>query len=616
MAATPTLLLLRHLVRSERPLNMLLLGTYRETELDGDHQLAQLLADLYRDTNTTRLRIGGLDERAIAALVDATVEHPESERAELVRALQAQTAGNPFFVGELLAHLAESGERSGAAIAATRLEAPEGLRHVIAQRVARLSAPAGRALQVAAAAGATFPFALLEGVLGEHSSALDALDEAVAAGLLTEAGHGDYAFAHALVRQTIYGQLGTARRMRLHRQLGEALEALGNIDAHAEALAHHFAQAAADGQACKAADYALAAGANAIARLGYEEAADHYDRGLQALALSGQPHEQQRCELLLALGDARWGAGELAKARHACTQAAELAEQLGDATALARAALGFCGFHRAESGAEVTRAVADLLQRALAGLGDDDCALRAQLMGRLAAASAYSAVEQRNGPGLAHQALQMARRVADKATLADVLASALSATRGPDSLRESLAIANELRRVADEVGDVDCGHWHMSGCSIFCWSWETSTRSVASSRRCSAFCKREESAISSGLWQRSTPVTPSSGGDLRTARCLRTTRSPTATRATTNSPPASSECTCSTYAACKDGWMNSYSRSSRSLRSSPRSPPGAAYWPTSTRSLIAQRTRADSSRRSRRRTSKTLPVTRIGFRAS
>jgi predicted ATPase/class 3 adenylate cyclase len=447
-AATPTLLLLRHLIRSERRLDVLLLGTYRETELDAG-QLAQLLADLHRDANAARMSIGGLDERAITALLEATVGHAPDERAELVRVLGAQTAGNPFFIRELLAHLAESAERSGAAVTAAGLEAPEGLRHVIGQRVARLSASAARALRVAAVAGPTFSFGLLERVLGERSGVLDALDEAVAAGLLTEAGHGDYAFVHALVRQTIYGQLGAARRMRLHRQLGEALEALGDTDARVEALAWHFAQAAADGQGVKAAAYALVAGRSATARLGYEEAADHYERGLQALALSGQPHAQRRCELLLALGEARWGAAELCKAREACGQAAELAEQLGDATALAHAALGFCGPPRLEAAVAVTRPIADLLQRALAALGEDDSALRARLMGRL---TIYIDVA-RCKPVLACQALEMARRLADKSTLADVLASTHWANHGPDTLHESLALARELGHVAHEVGD-------------------------------------------------------------------------------------------------------------------------------------------------------------------
>jgi DNA-binding SARP family transcriptional activator len=458
-AARPTLLLLRHLIRTERQLNVLLVATYRETELDPSQPLAHLLADLHRDASATRLSIGGLDETAIATLLEATVGHMLDDRAsQLVQLLRSQTAGNPLFIRELLAHLLETsaifpeGERLSTAVTAAQLQAPEGLRQVIAQRVARLSALAQHALTVAAVAGPIFSLGLLKRVLGDGPGVHDALDEAVAAGLLTEAGHGQYGFAHALVLQTIYGQLGAARRMRVHRQLGEALEAPGATDAHVEALAHHFAQAAGDGQGLKAAYYALAAGRSAAVRLGYEEAAAHYERGLDALVLTEQPQHERRSALLLALGEARWGAGELDKARETYAQAAELAENLGDATALAHAALGFCGPHRFEMAAAVTRPVAGLLQQALGSLGDNDSALRARLMGRLASALAYTDVDHRK-PMLARQALQIARRVGDKETLADVLASCLSAIGGPDVLHESLAIAVELRRVADELGD-------------------------------------------------------------------------------------------------------------------------------------------------------------------
>jgi tetratricopeptide (TPR) repeat protein len=239
--------------------------------------------------------------------------------------------------------------------------------------------------------------------------------------------------------------------MRLHRQLGDALETLDG-QTHVEALAYHFAQAAADGQGVKAADYALAAGRSATERLGYEEATAHYERGLQALTLTRQPDEKRRCELLLALGQTHWDTGELDKARQAYEQAAELADKLGDTTALAHAALGFSGPQRFEVSATVTRPVVDQLQRALAALGDEDSALRAQLMARLASALAYTGAEHRK-PMMARQALEMARRVADKATLADVLASSHWASRGPDALHESMAMAVELGQIADEVGD-------------------------------------------------------------------------------------------------------------------------------------------------------------------
>jgi DNA-binding SARP family transcriptional activator len=457
-AANPTLLLLRHLVRSERQLDVLLLGTYRHTELDRSEPLAQLLADLHRDDSVERLSIGGLPEPAIAALLEATGEYAPDKRRELARVLTAQTTGNPFFIRELLTHLAESAaispgnQRFELDVTAVQLNAPEGLRHVIGQRVARLSAPTRRTLNVAAVAGHAFSFVLLERVLGEPAGVVDALDEAIAAGLLAEAGHGEYSFAHALVRQTIYEQLGSARRMRLHRQLGDALEALGNPEAHVEELAHHFMRAAADGQSVKAADYALAAGRSATSRLGHEEAAAHYEQGLEALTLSGEPCEQMRCELLLALGEARWNTGKLDTARQAYEQAAELAEQSGDTTALGRAAVDFCGPHRGELDTALTRPVVSLLQRALAALDEQDSSLRARLMGRLGAMLAHTA-DERGTPALSREALQMARRVGDEATLADVLASTLWAIRGPDCLHESLALAGELGRVADEAGD-------------------------------------------------------------------------------------------------------------------------------------------------------------------
>jgi DNA-binding SARP family transcriptional activator/tetratricopeptide (TPR) repeat protein len=448
-AAIPTLLLLRHLIRSQRPLGALVLCTYRHTELDRDHPLARLLADLHRDADTEYLSIGGLDEPAIATLLRAAVGPPLDESTELVRLLGTQTAGNPFFLRALLVHVAGSGERARRSVKAEQFEAPAGLRQVIGYRVARLSDSARRALRVAAVAGSTFSFLLIERVLSAEPDVLDALDEAVAAGLLSEAEHGDYVFTHALVRQTIYAQLGAARQMRLHRRLGEALEALGHMQTRVGELAYHFARAATDGQAAKAADYALAAGRNATARLSYEDAVAHYERGLEALALSGQTDDKRRCELLLALGDARWDAGELDTARQAYGQAADVADRLGDNTALAHAALGFCGPHRIELDAAVVRAIADVLQRSLTALGDDDSALRAQLMGRLA----YAYFDQHK-PLLAIHALEMARRVGDKGALADVLASSHWALHSPDMVHESLARAAELRCVAGEVGNL------------------------------------------------------------------------------------------------------------------------------------------------------------------
>jgi DNA-binding SARP family transcriptional activator/tetratricopeptide (TPR) repeat protein len=454
-ATNPTLLLLRHIIRSERPLQIMLLGTYRDTELTPGQPLGRMLEDLHRDPHTEHLSIGGIDDVAIGGLLEA-VGHAPAERRALVRVLQEQTAGNPFFLCELVAHMVEmgtiarAGEPGAADLKSAELAVPERLRLLIHNRVARLTGVAVQALNVAAVAGPSFSFELLERVLGEDPGLLPALEDAVARRLLTETDDGNYAFVHALVRQTTYDALGSVRRMRLHRRLGEALESFDDPETHVEALAHHFAQAAADGQGAKAAAYALAAGQGLAARLGYEEAAAYFERGLNAVP---QGNDAQCCELLLALGSARWDTGEIDEARNACLRAADLAEGLGDASRLARAALGFGGRLIFELGAAETQPVlVDLLQRALVCLGDEDGSLRARVMARLAAALAYRGVEFRK-PELARQALEMARRIDDKGTLTFVLAMTHWSMRGPDNLQECVATAAELARSAEEVGD-------------------------------------------------------------------------------------------------------------------------------------------------------------------
>jgi DNA-binding SARP family transcriptional activator/tetratricopeptide (TPR) repeat protein len=458
-AAQPTLLMLRHVIRSEQPHGALLLGTCRETEVAPDHPVVRLLADLQRDAGATSVRIGGLDEHAIGALLEATAGHTLDERAaDFARLLRSETGGNPFFIREVLAHLVEAGtifragERWTTDLHSARLEVPEGLRHVIRARVGRLSAPAQRALALAAVAGPIFSLAVLERVPGEPAGLLDGLDEAIAAGLVAETGPGEYAFAHALVRQSIYEGHSSARRMRMHRRLGEAIEALPDADAHVEALAHHFAESAADGQAAKAAAYAVSAGRKASARLAYEDAAAHYEHGLKALELTATRDDARRGELLLALGDARWNSGQINKARQACRRAAELADDRGDVEQLAHAALTFAGPLRLEVTPAVTEPLIDLLERALHALGESESALRARVLARLSAALAYANPSKRV-PHLARDALVMARRFGDKRAVAEVLAAMYVATRGPDNVAERAETAAELAHIAAELGD-------------------------------------------------------------------------------------------------------------------------------------------------------------------
>ncbi len=453
-AAAGTVLLLRHLIGLVRPSRCSIVGTYRDGNLEDRSPLGQMIASLRRAEGSMRLPLHGLDETAIASLVAGSLSHTDEERDQgIARALHTQTSGNPFFVRELLADIEESGSwASQAPRAEGHIDVPERVRAVIFERVARLSELARRSLNVAAVAGMTFPLPIVERVVGESDPVLDALDEATAAGLIADAGRGEYAFEHALVRQTLYEALVSARRIRFHRLIGEVIETLPQAPTMNDELAHHFAEAAADGQAPKAAAYALAAGREAAARLGYEEASTHYRRGLDALESYGSPSDETRPELMLALADALWRTGEFDAAKRVCLEAAGLAGKAGDAELLARAALGFAGPFLIELSEETARPAVELLSQALTELGGEETVLRASVMARLAASLAYGRQEARR-PELAQDALEMVRRIGDNQGLALVLAMYHHVTLGPDSIDQSLAAALELTRVASAIGD-------------------------------------------------------------------------------------------------------------------------------------------------------------------
>src|SRR5262249_20392135 len=155
---------------------------------------------------------------------------------------------------------------------------------------------------------------------------LDVLDEVLASGLVREApGAGEvYQFAHAIVRQALYGQVNVSRRLRLHRQVGETMEQLyaANLEPHLPALSHHFYEAAGTGEATKAVRYCRMAGDQALAQLAYGEAAAYYTRAVEALRLGSASAPAEEAALLLRLGDARARMGDRAGMKAAFARAA------------------------------------------------------------------------------------------------------------------------------------------------------------------------------------------------------------------------------------------------------------------------------------------------------
>src|SRR5262249_53166418 len=236
-----------------------------------------------------------------------------------------------------------------------------------------------------------------------------------------------------------------------HRGVAGVLEGLyaRNPEPHLAELAHHFLEGLPGGDVDKAVAYATRAGDRANEQLAYAEAAILYERALQALELREPPDERARAELLVKGGAARW-AGGLSYLKTPLEEAATLAERLGDADLLARAALVLAG-PNVGFDSMISSSIA-LLERALAALAGRDSALRAQVMGRLAGLRTFSG-NPKGKDSLARGAIEMARRVGDARALADVLSATTWAIGGPDDLDERLARADEMIRLASEARD-------------------------------------------------------------------------------------------------------------------------------------------------------------------
>jgi class 3 adenylate cyclase/tetratricopeptide (TPR) repeat protein len=468
-AAKPTLLLLRHVVRSSEPIRVLVLSTYRDSELAHDHPLVEVLADLRRHEGVQRLSLSGLDQAAVANFMAQAAGHEmDDEGLALARAIHTETEGNPFFVREVIRHLIETGAvehregRWATRLPLEELGIPESVRDVVGRRLSRLSEEANQALRVAAVVGVEFELPVVQAAGGlDEETLLSALEETAQARLTIEATSARYRFAHALVHDTLYGQLSTARQVTLHRKVAEAIEGVhaARLDDHLPALAHHWSRASAPAaDTAKAVEYATRAGDRALAQLAPEEAARWYGQTLELHDVAGGSRELG-AELLIRLGEAQRQAGQVVF-RQTLLDAARVARDLGDTDRLVRAALANNRGLLSEAGA-VDRERVEVLEAALVGLRNGDSASRARVLALLA--------EELIGAGdwprrldLADEALLVARRLGDEVTLARVLNLRNVTTHVPGMVDRRLAESAESLELTARLGDPLERYWALA----------------------------------------------------------------------------------------------------------------------------------------------------------
>ena len=472
-ASASDLLLLKHLVRTTAKLRLLIVGTFQDRAIVGDHPLATLLADLRREDHVLRLTLGGIDEAGVLALLSGYSGHAlDDHDVELARALLRDTAGNPYFIAEMIRQLRESGrlykvgDRWVYEGAIGDLGLPDGVREVIGKRLQRLPDETNRLLGWAAVIGRDFPLELLEGVVQRAGgdapggdAIADAIDGAVVTGLVNELpGQRDrFRFHHALVRATLYDAITPIRRRRMHRTVAETFEAMAAGDAalFVDELAAHWAAGAGAADAAKAVDYASRAGSKAAAGLAFEAAATQFQRAINVLLSTGAADPLLHGDLLLKLADVQRSASDPAF-RTTTAAVAAIARARCDATLLGRAALGSSHPAGLQWSITVDPELVALYTEALAALAPDEGPLTIRLMGLLA-------VELRLGPDrarsreLSAQALALARRGKDSLTLARTLLARAFVTEDPSGLEEQLQSLAELQQLAAELNQLEIG---------------------------------------------------------------------------------------------------------------------------------------------------------------
>jgi hypothetical protein len=457
-----TLDLLVHLAHNLGGCRLLIAGTYRDVEVDRSHPLSGALAELRRSSGLLRVPLRGLTVDEVHRMYETVRGQPVPwAQAELVH---RQTEGNPLFIQEVLRYLVEEGiviREGGRYVRADDRPAdsliPEGLRDVVGKRLSRLSPQANQALGVAAVIGREFRLDVLQQVAGMGEEELyAALEEATGRAIVEQhqaLGTVAFRFTHAFFRQTLYEELFIPRRIRLHQQVGRALEAVygRRLEEHAAELAEHFIQSTEAGDLEKARQYNELAAARAMSVFAYGEAARHCEQALRTQEVLDPDDKRKRCELLLALGEALVPTAESLRVEDVAEEAFALAEELSDShlafracdTASRLSVLGGVrapGFGDSES-SQYRRKWAERIDRSAAD-GTAERVRAEKYLYDFASMDRGDVAESRR-----HQtrALEVALRLDDSAEIAQVASSIFAAGAPPPERHE------ERRQLAERL---------------------------------------------------------------------------------------------------------------------------------------------------------------------
>ena len=416
---------LRDLLRRAGHDPVLVLATTRDTAPDVDADLSALLADLQRSPATTSVPLGGLEPHDVAALLQ--VSSADS------RAIAAETGGNPLFITHVSA-----GARIGP------------LPTLLERRNDLLDEQSRVVLDLAATMGVEFDADVL--AVGQQLpllAVLASLERAEAAGLVVSLPGSRFGFVHALFRSHRYDRLPLTRRLELHAHAARALATRNGRQLSEQA--RHACLAVPLIDARRAVELARAAGDAAERAYAYDEAASHYQRGLEAAQSLEPPDPRMSLDLTVRLAAAVHHSDD-PRGPAMLIDAADRARREGDTAALARVATSFTRFGTSGAFAGPAPAQLAVIKDALTALGPEPSPTRALLLVELAAQ--ISGVRVDDALQLAGEAEAIARAVGDPELLGRVLLGQRLLGHHPSRLEEFERIATELDELGRRTGSL------------------------------------------------------------------------------------------------------------------------------------------------------------------
>ncbi|MEZ4557936.1 MAG: AAA family ATPase [Caldilineaceae bacterium] len=292
-ADTDTLAVISRLSQQLGDVPIFVLLAFRSDDMVENDALVKLLYGLNRGNLHQTIEVHRLTQGQVAELIDRFTGEPSSGSEELAGFLYEATQGNALFVTEALRDLQE---RFSAASEEERdnvnedwlhiyrhvltLRSNQRVNEIILERVDRLPEHAYKVLQLGAVIGRDFSLDLLEA--SSEEDPLDALDVLLQRQFFMERADQRLDFSHQVVRQTVYDNMNTLLRRRLHRRVADALVALQQQDRNAAEIAFHYGAAGSSSQ-LNFARYSVLAGEKLLQSFGLRQSIEHFNNALAIL---------------------------------------------------------------------------------------------------------------------------------------------------------------------------------------------------------------------------------------------------------------------------------------------------------------------------------------------